>query len=224
MLVGDRLGQGATESIRLAGPVRDVVDPGHANPAAGAALGQVGHQAGLAHAGLALDDDRRPATGRQRRRPAPRSRARSASRPTSRPTGGRHGWKPASPSSRATRIGWVWPRSSCGPRSSTSSPLRAARSVASSRRISPGWASAWIRAAVVTAGPVSDQSSVAVAAQAPATTSPVAIPIRTWSGSPPASRPRWRAPRGSRARSGPPGARRPRGRAASRTRRRPRRR
>ena len=43
--------------------------------------------------------------------------------------------------------------------SSTSSALRVAWSVASSRRISPGRAIAWIRAAVVTAGPVSDQSS-----------------------------------------------------------------
>ena len=38
-------------------------------------------------------------------------------------------------------------------------------------------------AAVVTAGPVSDQSRVS-ALRIPATTSPVAIPMRTWSGSP----------------------------------------
>ena len=120
-------------------------------------------------------------------------RFRSATRPTNRPLSGCHGWKPVSPRSRPIRIGRVWPRSRRSPRSSIARPFRAARIVASSSRISPGSATPWIRAAVVTAGPVSDQSWAPGTSRGAATTSPVAIPIRTWRTSPDGSS-RWARP------------------------------
>ena len=158
------------------------------------------------------------------RRPTSPSRAsRSPTRPMNRPLGGCHGWNPVSPSSRPSRTGRRWPRRTRSPRSSIVSRLRVARRVGSSRRISPGSASPWIRAAVVIAGPVSDQSMSPGTSRGAATTSPVASPIRTWSAS--ARDPRGgRAGRGSRGRSGWRGGRRRRGRSASRTRRRRRRR
>ena len=93
---------------------------------------------------------------------------------------------PASPRSANSWTAIDWPRSTTEPWASVANRPRAARRVASSSRISPGRAIDWIRAAVVIASPVTARSPVPVA-RAAATTSPVARPIRTSSGSPPSS-------------------------------------
>ena len=61
VLVGDRLGQRSAEAVRLAGTVRDVVDPRAAEAGIRCVGREVRHEARLAHAGLALDDDGRAA-------------------------------------------------------------------------------------------------------------------------------------------------------------------
>ncbi len=131
--------------------------------------------------------------------PRPDRRARFSVRRTrpisdARPTSGFSGvarWapRPVSPDcpvSEKSRTTDDCPRSTTEPRSSTVRRSRPPRTVASSSRISPGRASAWIRAAVVIASPVTARSPVP-SPRAAATTSPVARPIRTSSGSPPSS-------------------------------------
>ena len=65
VLVGDRLGERPAEAVRLARAVRHVVDPRHRDAGRPGLVGEIGHQARLAHPGLAVDDDRRAAAGRE---------------------------------------------------------------------------------------------------------------------------------------------------------------
>ena len=103
------------------------------------------------------------------------NRARSATRPMSRPGP----VEPTSRWSRSPRRRWMRtaparPRTVRSPTVSTSSRLRADRSVASSSRISPGSASSWRRIAVVTVSPVTVRSLSPAWILTLATTSPVA--------------------------------------------------
>ena len=168
--------------------VGDVLGPGPGE-ARGPGMGfGGGQQARLAHARLADHDDDAAASGL-----AGIGRWRSSGRPSSlvRPTSGpgaaaRNGIQapvPASPRSAWSVTGVDWPRRTTEPRSSVARRPRAAASVAPSSRISPGRASDWMRAAVVIASPVRPRSPPDPGP--PATTSPVAIPMRTSMGSPP---------------------------------------
>ena len=139
----------------------------------------------LADPGLALDDDRRAAAGREAVDDGPQPvAAPPPGRRPARPAAATAG-TPASPSSRkiADRPGLAAQQLRPA-RSSTSSPFRAARTVASSRRISPGRAIALDPGGGRDRRPGQRPVERRRRARSPATTSPVAIPIRTWSGSP----------------------------------------
>src|SRR5439155_19609988 len=58
VLVGDGLGEGAGPAIGLSGAVGDVVDPCPGVAGGPGVVGEIGHQARFADAGLALDDER----------------------------------------------------------------------------------------------------------------------------------------------------------------------
>ena len=186
-LVRKGLREHAREPVRLAAAIRHVLGPRPWNPARRAA-----DSASLRRRDLPI-----PASPSSRivlPRPVDRqpsiaaARCRSSStRPTSGAAAVRGTAHVSNPDARSTAYTWTepgWPRSTTSPRSVTPIRSRAARTVASSRRISPWRAIAWSRAAVTIAGPVRRFSSSGPLPDS-AATSPVEIPIRTSSDSSP---------------------------------------
>ena len=186
-LVGQALGEGPGEAVRLAGRVRQVLDPRPGESELARLLLEVGHEPGLADAGVADDDDdvsmaRRAGASRGSPAGGLDPCARPMSRPCPAPPTSR--WSRA-PRRRLTRTGVERPRTRRSPTISTSRRFRAARTLASSRSVSPGSASSWRRIAVVTVSPVTARSRASPTDRTWATTSPVAMPTRSRSDASP---------------------------------------